>query len=81
MATAIRGDVPLVSTLADDVDPALLAAFGFLGSETPLVGSMLGTRPSISRPSGTDPTAWRIDGSDVRNSDNWLLGYGETDVR
>lgn len=79
-ALATRHDVPLVSTLVDDVDPALLAAFGFLGSETPLVGSMLGTRPFVVRPFGAEPTGWCIDGADVRDPDNWLLGYGEIDV-
>jgi hypothetical protein len=79
-ALADHADAPLVSAVADDVDPELLAAFGFLGGDAPLVGRLVGTRPFVVRPFGDEPRGWRLDGADVRDPDNWLVGFGELDV-
>ncbi len=82
VARALRdaGDVPLVSTLVDDVPTGLLAAFGFVGSDAPVLGRWFGTRPFVVRPFDTGATGWHLGDLDVRDPDSWLLGFGEMDV-
>lgn len=71
-----HGERPIVLAVADYVDPSELSDFGLANHGTSIVGGRQGRRAFGVRlfdPSGTD---WVLDGTDVRNPDNWLTGYG-----
>lgn len=81
--TALRehANAPLITTLAGDISPGVLSAFGFHASTSWPLRWLVGTRPFVVRPFSTsDERQWQLEGTNIREADNWLLSFGELDV-
>lgn len=75
-----HADASVVTGLADDVSPSVLASSGFLDGTAWPLRRLVGARPFVVRPFTDDGTGWELHGADLRDPGNWLLSFGEFDV-
>jgi hypothetical protein len=73
---------PILTTLADDIDPSVLRRFGFQNGRRRPLDRLVGHRPFVVRPITTDDGEWNwcFGGLDLRVAGNWTLRFGDFDV-